>query len=233
MGDFSNFIRLEQRIEDILSSDPDLDIEDIEARDFYTRDQTRAKLYTEDSLIDTLTAARGYELAGEDYDLERAYVLDRSARILDNLVGHKHDIKSLFRLYAGLKERSADLFRKIAEKKTVHNEDAGYSYLRAARGYARAGDIKKAKELVAKSDQVFSIVQYSDDSLKKKVISAIECGFISALDEKKIEDLVNTINKIFDNDKHLSPQILKRKAFYAKEHYKKCKYDKKQIIIFQ
>ena len=77
-------------------------------------------------------------------------------------------------LYAEIKEKTAELFRKIAEQTGEHYKDAGYSFLRAAYGYALAGDAEKAKESLHKSDANFSVLEFEDTKLREKVVSKIE-----------------------------------------------------------
>ncbi len=158
--------KLEQTINEILEKE-ELPPDTV-GIDFAGKDHCRAKKY-EQALEESLTAARGYELMGNEYDKERAYCLDRAAKCLDLMIPKRKHVESTLLLCARLKEKSAELFLSV-----MKYTDAGYSFLRAAYGYASAGEIEKAKELLAKSDNTFQLTEMEYNELRARVINAIE-----------------------------------------------------------
>lgn len=176
MGDleyYRDFGELEKRIRRILSSDIKLSLTEVKNKDFSGKDKVR-DWKPGQALEDSLIAARGYELLGRGYEEERAFVLDRAAKCIDGMLGKYHRFENIHRLYAEIKEKAAELFRKIAEQTGKHYKDAGYSFLRAAYGYALAGDAEKAKELLHKSDVDFGVLEFEDTELRERVVSEIE-----------------------------------------------------------
>jgi hypothetical protein len=115
-------------------------------------------------LDESLTAARAYELAGDGYDICRAYCLDRGARALQAASGSSHSRNSLHILYADMKQTAGELFRDASTEEEPHYYDAGFSFLRAAIACVSARDAERAKKLIGMSDGCF------DDSVPEKAI---------------------------------------------------------------
>ena len=125
------------------------------------------------AIIDSLTAAKGYEQWGVVYNSDRAYALDRAAKCLDFAVPLRQKTKSFFLLYAQLKEQAGELFLEEAEFTERLYEDAGYGFLRAAFGYARAGEVQKAEELQRKSYQAFKSAGLRQPRFRGRILNVI------------------------------------------------------------
>jgi len=165
---------LEQIIKDIQSSHLAMRIEEIKLKDFAGKDSLKSRNLMH-SLKCSLTAAKGYESHGVDYNVERAYSLDRSAKCIDFLLDGNKKSPEIFRLYAGFKEQAGDLFKESAKKSSNFYEDAGYSFLWAAWGYASIGDVEKAKMLLKKSYNSFYYLGLPQPEFRRrKVIDKIK-----------------------------------------------------------
>lgn len=158
MGFFED---IEQRIEFILASTPELDLGSLMKLDFSAKDRMKEEnqdaaneFHDYTTLEGLLTAARGYELLG-GHDVERAYALDRAAKALSEITGNDHNVDSMHIAYARLKQAAGELFWKVASSLGSHYQDAGFSFLRAAIAYAAAGDLEKAKKLARMHEDCF------------------------------------------------------------------------------
>jgi hypothetical protein len=177
----SYFEELTQRIEEILESDVYLSEKELSAKDFSAMKHEAAREY-ELAIEEKLTAAVGFEYY--DDEIEAAYSFDKAGRCLDKLihvanitdVGLEHDVSPVYAVYAKIKERAARKFKAVAERVSKYKEDAGYCFLRAAKGYALSGDVDKAKETLEEADSTFNSTDEQDNysCLRQMVIATIE-----------------------------------------------------------
>lgn len=173
------FGELAQRIEEILESNVFLSENEIAAIDFSARDYENAGEY-QSAIEERLTAAVGFEYY--DDKIEAAYSFDKAGRCLDKLIhfvnitdaGFEQDISSVYTVYAKIKEKAARKFKDAAERFNKYHEDAGYCFLRAAKGYALTGNIDKAKEMLGEADDTFSKGHDNYMYLRQAVIATIE-----------------------------------------------------------
>ena len=77
------------------------------------------------------------------------------------------DLDKLHLLYAEFNEKAAGIFVKSQEK--IHIDSAGYSFYRVALGYAKVGNVEKAKENLADADKIIF-----RENLRYKVVKTIK-----------------------------------------------------------
>ena len=138
---------LEQRILSILASTPGINFGQTESMDFSAKDLAKNGIW-ESALEESLVAARSYDMFGPDYDLERAYCLDRASKCMSKIAEMDRGYDCIHRVCAETRETAAQLFEKSGGR---HISDAGFAFLRSAMSYVLAQDIKKALANARKS----------------------------------------------------------------------------------
>lgn len=141
---------LEQRVSRLLKREqPFVSLEQAETADFAAKDSFR-KMHLLEALELYLKAACGYEGLPE-LDVERAYMIDKSAKCIDFILKDNkgHDLGER---YVNMKEEAARIF--FENKKYI---DAGYAFLWAAKGCCSLQDYDRAEKLLRMSDNSFEL----------------------------------------------------------------------------